>query len=233
MSVDALCNIPSIPGVDHDSTVLTGSSDGFVRAVQILPTKLIGVVADHGDFPIERIAVGQGAGNAEGEASAPTPNESKVKPSKDADSDSEMEENLSRPKSYWVGSVGHDDTLRMTDLEGFFREAKEDAKAALKANRGDDSDSDVDEDEDSDVDDDASDDEGKLAVEDEDDSVDWSDEEEADDTPVEVVPPQNQKRKRQPGPLPKPKKGKTEGDGDTKGFFDDLWWCYVAIFGVP
>ncbi|EKM57078.1 uncharacterized protein PHACADRAFT_27815 [Phanerochaete carnosa HHB-10118-sp] len=55
-SIDALCNIPShYP--DAQSTVLTGSSDGFLRAVQILPTKLLGVVADHGTFPVERIAV--------------------------------------------------------------------------------------------------------------------------------------------------------------------------------
>ena len=58
-SIDALCNIPShYP--DAQSTILTGSSDGFVRAVQILPTKLLGVVADHGDFPVERIAIDRG-----------------------------------------------------------------------------------------------------------------------------------------------------------------------------
>lgn len=55
-SIDALCNIPShYPNAQ--STILTGSSDGLLRAVQILPTKLLGVVADHGEFPIERIAV--------------------------------------------------------------------------------------------------------------------------------------------------------------------------------
>ena len=58
-SIDALCNIPShYP--DAQSTILTGSSDGLLRAVQILPTKLLGVVADHGEFPIERIAVDRG-----------------------------------------------------------------------------------------------------------------------------------------------------------------------------
>lgn len=58
-SIDALCNIPShYPNAQ--STILTGSSDGFLRAVQILPTKLLGVVADHGDFPVERIAIDRG-----------------------------------------------------------------------------------------------------------------------------------------------------------------------------
>lgn len=58
-SIDTLCNIPShYPNAQ--STILTGSSDGLLRAVQILPTKLVGVVADHGEFPIERIAVDRG-----------------------------------------------------------------------------------------------------------------------------------------------------------------------------
>src|SRR5258708_3046459 len=61
LSVDALCSLPSgLPGVDTQSTILTGSSDGLVRAVKILPTKLHGIVVDHGDWPIERIAVGAG-----------------------------------------------------------------------------------------------------------------------------------------------------------------------------
>lgn len=48
-SVDAMCTL------DHD-TVLTGSSDGLVRVVQILPHKLLGIVADHGGLPVERLA---------------------------------------------------------------------------------------------------------------------------------------------------------------------------------
>lgn len=47
-SVDAIC------ALDAD-TVLTGSSDGLVRVVQVLPHKLLGVVADHGGLPVERI----------------------------------------------------------------------------------------------------------------------------------------------------------------------------------
>ena len=38
-----------------EDVVLTGSSDGFIRAVEILPTKFLGIIADHGEFPIERI----------------------------------------------------------------------------------------------------------------------------------------------------------------------------------
>ncbi|KZT22271.1 WD40 repeat-like protein [Neolentinus lepideus HHB14362 ss-1] len=61
-SIDALSPLPSTYPSAH-STILTGSSDGLVRAVQLFPTKLLGVVADHGEFPVERIKVdraGQG-----------------------------------------------------------------------------------------------------------------------------------------------------------------------------
>lgn len=45
-SVDALCTL------DQD-TVLTGSSDGLIRVVQLFPHKLLGIVGDHGGMPIE------------------------------------------------------------------------------------------------------------------------------------------------------------------------------------
>lgn len=45
-SVDAICTL------DHD-TVLTGSSDGLIRVVQLFPHKLLGVVGDHGGMPVE------------------------------------------------------------------------------------------------------------------------------------------------------------------------------------
>lgn len=48
-SIDCLLNL------DED-TVLTGSSDGLIRVVQILPHKFLGVVADHGQgLPVERM----------------------------------------------------------------------------------------------------------------------------------------------------------------------------------
>ncbi|KAK7683851.1 WD repeat-containing protein jip5 [Cerrena zonata] len=90
-SVDALCNLPSSYPSAH-STVLTGSSDGLLRAVQLLPTKLLGVVADHGEFPIERIAVDMGG------------------------------------EGRWVGSVGHEEVLKMTDLKEVFEDDDGDAE---------------------------------------------------------------------------------------------------------
>ena len=90
-SVDALCALPSTYPSSHN-TILTGSSDGLLRVIELLPTRLIGVIADHGDFPIERIAVDRAG------------------------------------EGRWVGSVGHDEVLRMTDLREVFED--EDARAA-------------------------------------------------------------------------------------------------------
>lgn len=87
-SIDALCNLPSSYPSAH-STILTGSSDGLLRAVQLFPTKLLGVVADHGDYPIERIAI-----DRDGEGT-------------------------------WVGSVGHDEVLRITNLKDVFEDDAE------------------------------------------------------------------------------------------------------------
>jgi hypothetical protein len=82
-SIDALCALPdALP--DSHSTILTGSSDGLVRAVQVLPTKLIGVVVDHGECPVERIRIDRGG------------------------------------QGNWVGSIGHDEHLKLTDLRGIF-----------------------------------------------------------------------------------------------------------------
>ncbi|KAL1658437.1 WD40-repeat-containing domain protein [Schizophyllum commune] len=114
-SIDALCTLPDLSdiGVDTTRTVLTGSSDGFVRAVQVLPTKLLGVVADHGEWPVERVAVGQ----------APTPEFHAVSgDAKGKGKATEEDEEESTNAKYWVGSVGHDESLRLTSLEAFFKE---------------------------------------------------------------------------------------------------------------
>ncbi|KAI0767415.1 WD40-repeat-containing domain protein [Fomes fomentarius] len=110
-SIDALCAIPSrYPNAQ--STVLTGSSDGILRAVQLFPTKMLGVVTDHGEFPIERIAVDMGG------------------------------------EGRWVGSVGHEEVLKLTDLQEVFEDGGEgsddgeddsDAEAAAEEEDGRDS----------------------------------------------------------------------------------------------
>ncbi|KAJ3511273.1 hypothetical protein NLJ89_g4189 [Agrocybe chaxingu] len=123
LSVDALCSLPSeLPNVDTSSTILTGSSDGMVRAVQILPTKLLGVVADHGEWPIERISIGGGCGHLS--------IESKDKGSTTVTSAGNSgDDKESRQRRWWVGSVGHDEVLRLTDLEGFFRDNEDEGNS--------------------------------------------------------------------------------------------------------
>jgi WD40 repeat protein len=37
----------------NDDLICTGSSDGIIRLVGILPNKFLGVIGDHDDFPIE------------------------------------------------------------------------------------------------------------------------------------------------------------------------------------
>ncbi|KAF9467140.1 WD40-repeat-containing domain protein [Collybia nuda] len=127
-SVDALCALPSsIPDVDTSNTILTGSSDGLVRAVKVLPTKLLGVVTDHGEWPVERIAIGGGANSQltlDDDSPSSGDNVDRRK-QKDKQNDEEREypghPNQGRGR-WWAGSVGHEEVLRMTDLEAFFYE---------------------------------------------------------------------------------------------------------------
>ncbi|KAF9364632.1 hypothetical protein BGX34_000936 [Mortierella sp. NVP85] len=49
-SIDTICKI------DED-TIATGSSDGIIRVIDILPNKFQGVVGEHEDFPIECIKI--------------------------------------------------------------------------------------------------------------------------------------------------------------------------------
>ena len=100
-SVDALCALPS-SYPSSDNTILTGSSDGLLRVIELLPTRLVGVIADHGDFPIERIAIDHAG------------------------------------EGRWVGSVGHDEVLRLTDLREVLEDEDErDAKAEEDDGEGD------------------------------------------------------------------------------------------------
>ncbi|KAF8240958.1 WD40 repeat-like protein [Tricholoma matsutake] len=130
-SVDALCSLPSsIPNVDTSSTILTGSSDGLVRAVKVLPTKLLGIVADHGDLPIERIGIGGGGSQLTLEqASSSSKDSGKVGKNREGGGGGEGDEygddrQIEVRGRWWVGSVGHDEVLRLTDLGAFFHEGE-------------------------------------------------------------------------------------------------------------
>ena len=41
---------------DND-TLVTGSWDGLLRVVNILPNRMLGIVGEHSDFPVERVAL--------------------------------------------------------------------------------------------------------------------------------------------------------------------------------
>ncbi|KAI0795776.1 WD40 repeat-like protein [Abortiporus biennis] len=178
-SIDALCSIPSYYP-SSDSTFLTGSSDGLLRAVQLFPTKLLGVVADHGEFPIERIAV---------------------------DRDGE---------GRWVGSVGHDEILKLTDLKEVFEdedeekdegEGDDDSEEEKRKAGSDDSDEDEDETEESNDEKD-SDEEGN---------------EDGDSSDEEVEESRKRKKKKNTDPLAATKRKKGRNEIDTEpSFFADL-----------
>ncbi|TFK75670.1 WD40 repeat-like protein [Pluteus cervinus] len=123
-SIDALCSLPpSFPA--SDTTILTGSSDGYVRAVQLFPTKLLGVIADHGEMPVERIAIGGGIGptihdpddsdsGEDDDGTGKKVGPARVSPSTEEDEDQD-EESIDSGR-WWVASVGHEDVLHITNL---------------------------------------------------------------------------------------------------------------------
>jgi WD repeat-containing protein 55 len=170
-SVDALCALPSTYPSSHN-TILTGSSDGLMRVIELLPTRLVGVIADHGDFPIERIVIDRGG------------------------------------EGMWVGSVGHDEVLRMTDL----REVLEDEDARTGA-------------EDEDGERDSSDAETHLqlkksgtAEEDSGGDVEKADEKSSGDE-SEVRKPRKRRKKDKCNPkMRQPKKGRNQVDVDPSFF---------------
>ncbi|KAH7928381.1 WD40 repeat-like protein [Leucogyrophana mollusca] len=168
-SIDALCTLPSSYPSSH-STILTGSSDGLLRAVQLFPTKLLGVVADHGSFPIERIAVDLGG------------------------------------EGRWVGSAGHEDTLKMTDLKDVFEdeegEADEGANAQVDVA--------------SDEDDLAGDDQTPVGLNKIPAVIEASDDEEAQDSDVQKE--KKRKRKGDKNLAGKRKKGRNEIDAEPSFF---------------
>ncbi|KAJ9115735.1 hypothetical protein QFC24_006918 [Naganishia onofrii] len=198
-----------------DDIVATGSEDGMIRVMQVHPNKFLGVIATHGDFPIERMRIDR--------------------------------------NSKWLGSVSHDDTLKLTDVSDLFEESdneEDDDEKNRDNNDGDDAASQTTEKagadesgEDSDSDSDAEmtgaeggdgevDEDGDTAMEDTQDDSD-SDSDAAEDRKAARKAAQRQKRKgrekeRKAGGIdgkglliPKEDKRKKESQG-SGGFFDDL-----------
>ncbi|KAJ7031656.1 WD40-repeat-containing domain protein [Mycena alexandri] len=228
-SIDALCALPSaflestasFPGMEN--TVLTGSADGLVRAVQVLPTRLIGVVADHGDLPVERLAVGGGAGvltpgdenKSEDKDGSVGKGKGKAKAgSDDEDEDEEADEATGREAGrWWVGSAGHDEVLRLTDLEAFFRDPSSGAGEGEASEDGD-----------QDAEGGGDDEREETGKDNEDDNEDEKEQPEEDSDGDDSDAPEARKRKRKPEKDPlvvRRKKGKNEVDVQG-AFFDGL-----------
>ncbi|WWC85438.1 uncharacterized protein L201_000301 [Kwoniella dendrophila CBS 6074] len=65
--------------------IATGSEDGMIRVIQVLPHKFLGVIATHEEYPIERIKLDR--------------------------------------NSKWLGSVSHDECLKLTDVSDLFEDS--------------------------------------------------------------------------------------------------------------
>ncbi len=209
-SVDTLCALPeSFTDVDATSTILTGSSDGFVRAVQIFPTKLLGVVADHGEWPVERVAIGDGNDFLDLEEEEITP------VAKKGEND---DDGKSPDARWWVGSVGHDETLKLTSLRGFFDgenggDDEEEGEGEEESEGHDTGSREEDEEEETDN---RADNEAKQTGSEDDDDDDDSD----SDSPAI---PTKRKRKTEKNPLMAMKRKKGRNEVEVEGrFFDDL-----------
>lgn len=123
-SVDTLCTL-------DDDTILTGSSDGLVRVVQILPHKLLGIVADHGGMPVERISrqgnwlasIGHG----------PEIKLTDLSPLLEGDSEDEDEVQTETPAGNLSGSDDEDKRHEKTDRTGIQKveESESDDEAAM------------------------------------------------------------------------------------------------------
>jgi hypothetical protein len=118
--------------------IATGSSDGMIRLVQIHPSKLLGVIAEH----VSKVT--HTSGDEDG-----------------SDSEDEGQEGFPIERmaldwsGKWLGSISHDETLKLTNIE--------DALEGIDSENSNDEDNSDEEDEEDDDDDD---DEGNVATRD-------------------------------------------------------------------
>lgn len=158
--------------------------------MQLFPTKLLGVVADHGEFPIECIAVDRGG------------------------------------QGRWVGSAGHEEVLKLTDLEDVFgdNDDEDEEQVSEKAGEEDIDDSEAEEDSDEEAD-------GpgippvspRKKLEPEEPEPALATHVEADSSDDEGVVEQKRKRKKEIDPLHAAKRSKGRNEVVAEpSFFDDL-----------
>jgi WD repeat-containing protein 55 len=90
--------------------IATGSSDGLIRVVQIHPSKFLGVIAAHGASSAEQEHEDRGGDNLHSNAEGFPIERMK----------------LDRHKK-WLGSISHDELLKLTDIEGALEGSEEDS----------------------------------------------------------------------------------------------------------
>ncbi|WVQ94264.1 hypothetical protein IAU59_001343 [Kwoniella sp. CBS 9459] len=150
--------------------IATGSEDGMIRVLQVLPHKFLGVIATHEDYPIERIKLDR--------------------------------------NGKWLGSVSHDECLKLTDVSDLFEESDDDDDDMEEEDEEKDSDDEMAEGDDGDGD-------GQQGEE---------EQEEADadsDSDEEMMPVKTRKEKRKKNPLGD--LGKSRADTQDNGdFYADL-----------
>jgi WD repeat-containing protein 55 len=105
-SVETIVLLSSSPLLQN--TIATGSSDGLIRVVQLHPSKFLGVIAAHN---------GPEDPSEEKRLDATPPKNSEGFP---------VERIKLDRKEKWLGSISHDEILKLTDVEG-----------ALEASEGD------------------------------------------------------------------------------------------------
>ena len=176
------------------------------------------MVADHGEWPIERISIGGG----HGQLSIDTEDSCSTKISDKSMDEGQnqvrvFEENHTQRK-WWVGSVGHEEVLRLTDLEGFFRdnEHKQDGKGSLGVDMtGSSEDSDIEECEENEEQGDDSPEKAEMMA-----TVSEDDNEESEQE-SDVAPPKKRKRQFEEPIVAKKKKEKNAVVVE-RSFFDEL-----------
>jgi len=174
------------------------------------------VVADHGEWPIERISIGGGHGQLSIDTEDPCS-------TKIGDGSTDGDQNQTRvfgenytQRRWWVGSVGHEEILRLTDLEGFFRdnEHNQDSKGTLGVDTtGSSEDSDIEECEENEEQGDDS--AEMMATVSEDDN-------EASEQESNVAPPKKRKRQFEEPIVATKKKKEKNAVVVERSFFDEL-----------
>ena len=188
--------------------IATGSSDGLIRVVQIHPSKFLGVIAAHGTSSVD-----QESGDVEDQ----------VQVNSEGFPVERMK--LDRNKK-WLGSISHDELLKLTDVEGALEgsegESEEDAEEGDNQEQSEiEDEADGEDKNDSDKEDDE--DEGSVVGSDEDVAqvaVEPDSDSDSAPPPTHLEPQQSKKRKKKE--LKREEKKRRKGEGPTSSFFADL-----------